>query len=213
MAVPFNAILTSDNVSDEMQNSFVGYDPTDPNTITTIENIIQEVTAIMEGILDRNIIVRKHERYVQYADWDYDKARDMYFVRIQETPVVEVDTSGFTIGRTATAREDDIVLYTSRFSGLVTYYSGYKRSEQVIGDLTSEAELTDLATLPGDVPYDIRNVALSGVLHALAERRFGPGQRSRTINPAVQSTTITEPLRDYLKRIIKERIPHHKIIT
>ena len=213
MALPYDALLTVDNVSRELQEAITGYDATEANTRLVTENIIQEVTRIMEGLLDRNLIVKKHERYFQYEDWDYDKGRNKYFVRSSDYPVVEIDTAGFTVGRSKHAREDDLILYTSRFSGLVTFYSGYKRSEQVIGDLTAEADLTDLGTLPGNLPYDIRNVALSGVLHALSERNQGPGQRSRTINPAIQSMTITEPLRDYLMRIINERIPHHKILV
>ena len=212
MAVPFNALLIADDVTREMQNAFSGYDSSDTNTILVVEGLIQEVTEIMEGLLNRNLIVRKHQEYYNYCDWDASESRSKYYVVPSRYPIVEIDTSGFTIGRQKVSREDDIILYSTRYSGAIVYYAGYKRSEQVIGDLTAESELADLGTLPSNLPYDIRNVALSGVLHGLAERNQGPGQRSRTINPAIQSVTVTEPLRDYLQRIILERIPHRRVL-
>ena len=209
MAVPYNAIVTRDDVEAEMRSSFPGYDASDANTITFMESTIREVTSVMEGLLGRNIIADKHEQYFQYENWDYDRARDRYFIR-SNWPVVEIDTTGFTPGKSLNSRDNDIIVYTNRFSGLVTYYSGYKREDQTLSDFSSA--LPDLGTEPGNVPYDIRAVAIKGVLHRLAEQNQGPGQRSRTINPAVQSTTVTEPLRTFLMRIVKERIPHHMVI-
>jgi len=210
MAVSYKSLLTMDDVTRQMQNAFPGYDPSLANTQLVVEGLIDEVSLIMDGLLSRTLIVQKYETYFQFEDWDYDEARDSYFVRTL-FPIVEIDTSGFTAAKSRHSLEDDIITYSSRFSGLVNYYAGYKRSEQVLGDFTGT--FPDLGTLPGDLPGDVKNVAISGVLHALAERNLGPGQRERTINPAVQSTTVREPLRDYLMRIIKERIPHRRIVT
>lgn len=210
MAVSYKSLLTMDDVTRQMQDAFPGYNPSLANTILVLEGLIEEVTETMEGLLHRNLIVQKHERYFQYDEWDFDEARDKYFVRVFG-PIVEIDTTGFTAAKSRHSLEDDIITYSSRFSGLVTYYAGYKRSEQVLGDFTGT--FPDLGTAPGNLPPDIKNVAISGVLHGLSERNMGPGQRERTINTAVQSITVREPLRDYLMRIVHERIPHRRIVT
>ena len=210
MAVPYSALLLAQDVDDEGEFAFP-FDITNTETLATVEAIIQEVTGIMEGAagLSRNLVVREYTHYFQYSDWEYDNGREKYYVYAPQWPIVEIDTSGFTAGtsRDAWQNEQNLILYTSRFSGAINYYAGYKRSEQILTDIQSE--LPNLGTLPDDIPYDIRNVAMNAVLNLFAERRFGPGQRSRILNPAVNTTTIQEPIIDYIRRIVRLRIPHH----
>lgn len=216
MAVPYSALLIADDISDEGEFAFP-FDISDDNTLETVEALIQGVTGIMEGAagLGRNLIVREYTHYFRYHDWDYDEARCMYFVRAPQWPVVEIETSGFTAGDSMHSwqGESNLILYTSRFSGVINYFAGYKRAEQTLGNLTDggagEGSLT-LTTLPPDLPYDIRSKAINAVLKELAERRQGPGQRSRTLNPAIQTTTIQEVIHDYIRRVCRLDINHHR---
>lgn len=215
MAVLYSALITAANVDAEGQDAF-DFDIADADTLSALENIINQVTSMIEGAngLNRQLITRQYTHYFNYGDWDYDQSRELWFVPAPQWPIVEIDTSGFTAGvsKESFQNEADLILYTSRFSGAVTYYAGYKRSEQVLSDFnaTDPPNLTDLATLPGDLPYDIRGVAINAALMMLAERRQGPGQRTKVMNPAVQTTTIQEPILDYIRRMVKERIHHHK---
>ena len=213
MAVPYSALLIADDVSDEAERDF-GFDITEANTLKVVESIIQEVTGILEGAsgLGRNLIVRAYTHYFQYRDWRWDEARDLYYVMAPQWPVVEIDTSGFTSGASSDSfqNEADMILNASRFSGVVTYYAGYKRPEQTLVGLQAESGLSAMGTLPSDLPYDLRNVALNAVLNNLAARRFGPGQRAVTMNPAVQTTTIQEPILDYVSQLVRERVYHHR---
>ena len=211
MPVPYSALLISDDISEEGEFAFP-FDISDANTLQTVEAIIQGVTGIMEGAagLNRNLIVREYTHYFRYHDWDYDPARQLYFVHAPQWPVVEIDTSGFTIGDSQHSwqGENDLILYTSRFSGAINYYAGYKRAEQILTDL--QTPLPDLGTLPPDLPYDIRSKAINAVLKEFAERRQGPGQRSRTMNPAIQTTTVQEVIHDYIRRVCRLDINHHR---
>lgn len=211
MAVPYSALIIADDIEDEGLAPF-NYDLTDANTLETVEAIIQEVTAVLEGAvgLNRNLIVREYSHYFQYDEWEYDAARALYFVAAPQWPIVEIDTSGFTSGisRYSWQNEADMILYTSPYSGVVNYYAGYKRSEQVLADL--QTSLPNLGTAPGDLPYDVRSVCINGVMKEFAERRGGPGQRTRIMNPAVQTTTVQEMISDYIRRMVKERIYHHR---
>ena len=211
MAVPYSSLIIADDIDDEGLTPF-NYDLTDANTLEAVEAIIQEVTAVLEGAvgLNRNLIVREYNHYFQYNEWEYDPAREKYFVPAPQWPIVEIDTSGFTSGisRYSWQNEADMILYTSPYSGVVNYYAGYKRSEQVLADL--QTPMPNLGTAATDLPYDIRNVCINGVMKLFAERRFGPGQRTRILNPAVQTTTIQEPIADYIRRMVKDRIYHHR---
>ena len=211
MSVPYSALITADDLAAEAQSAY-SFDLTDANTLTTAEAIIQEVTAEIEGAagLNRNLIVRQYTHYFTYKEWDYDQASDVYFVQAPQWPIVEIDTSGFSsaTSKHAWQNEANLITYTSRYSGSVNYYAGYKRSEQSLSDL--QTPLPNLGTAAGDLPYDIRNVAINGTLMLLAERRQGPGQRTKVMNPAVQTTTVQEPIIDYVRRLIKTRLYHHR---
>lgn len=215
MAVLYSSLITATDVDDEAEVAF-DFDITDADTLLALENIINQISGMLEGAngLNRHLIVRKYEHYFNYNEWEYDNSRCLWYVPAPQWPVVEIDTSGFTSGisRYSFQNEQDMILYTSRFSGLVTYYAGYKRSEQVLADFnaTDPPDLTDLATAPTDLPYDIRGVAINAALMMLSERRGGPGERTRILNPAVQTTTIQEAISDYVRRMVKERIHHHK---
>lgn len=220
MAVPYSALLIATDVSSSAESAF-DFDISDANTLAVVESLIQQVTGMMEGAsgLNRNLIVRQYTHYFQYEDWDYDEARDVWLLRAPQWPVVEIDTAGFSIAtsRHSFQNEADLITYTSRHSGSVVYYAGYRRTEQNLGNLTDggsgEGSLSDLATLPPALPYDIRDVAINAVLMLLAERRFGPGQRTRVLNPAVQTTTVQEPILDYIRRMCRERIGHHRVLV
>lgn len=212
MAVPYSALLLASDVTTELQSAFTSLNTGDADTLKALEAMIQGVTGMVEGAagLGRNLIVREYTHYVQHEDWDWDEARDRFFIRAPQWPVVEIDTSGFTIGTSTRSwqNEQDLILYTSRFSGLINYYAGYKRAEQTLVAL--QTPLPNLGTEPSDLPYDIREVALDAVLWKMAVRRHGPGTRTKTISPAVQTTTIEQPLLDYVRLITMERINHHK---
>lgn len=219
MAVPYTALVTPDDVQDLSEDSFE-FDITDANTYKAVESIIQEVTNVFEGAagLGRNLIVRQYTHYFNYHDWDYDPSRNLYYVRAPQWPVVQIDTSGFTAGSTRESFQDEsnIITHASKHSGAIVYYAGYKRTEQVLSgidqgnDLDEQPGLSLLTTSPNDLPEDIRGAAFNVILNYLAVRRFGPGQRSRTLNPAIQSTTIQEPIRDYAADICRKRINHHR---
>lgn len=215
MAVKYTALLTASDVDAEAESAF-DFDISDDDTSTTVEAIIEETTSMLEGLLNRTLITRQFTNYFQYRDWENDVARDVYVIRPPHWPVVEIDTASFSAAASNDSYqgENNLITYASRFSGAVTYYAGYRRSEQVLADFTDggagQGSLSDLGTLPGELPYDIRNTAMNIVLNTLAVRRFGPGQRTRILNPAVQSTTIQEPILEYASRLVKERIPHHR---
>jgi hypothetical protein len=186
---------------------FAGIDLSDSGTEAAAEAIISDVTAIIEGHLDRRLIVRPYTIYTQYEDWTYDVARSLYWMYAPQWPVVEIDTAGFTVGRSAHQREAaDLILYSSRYSGAVTYYAGYKRSGQVLGDLTTETGLSSLGTAPDNLPYDIRSAAIELAMYKLYERRHGPGTMTRQINPAIQATTIQGPRVGHIEHILHERL-------
>lgn len=213
MSVPYSALLIANDISLESESSF-NFDLGDAGTLAAVEGIIQEVTAMLEGAagLGRNLIVRQYTHYFQREDWDWDEARDVYYVYAPQWPVVEIDTSGFSAATSMLSwqNEANLITYTSRFSGSVNYYAGYKRSEQSLSDL--QTPMPNLGTAPSDLPYDIRSVAINAVMMLFMERRMGPGQRTRTLNAAVQTTTIQEPILDYIRRIVKDRLYHHRKI-
>lgn len=213
MAVLYTSLITRDDLEDAFQDAFK-VDFTDEDTQETIDDIINAVTGMMEGAsgLGRNLIVRQYNHYFQSQDWDYDKGREKFFVRAPQWPVVEIDTSGFTTdaSRDSWQNESNLILYTSRYSGVINYYAGYKRQEQTLVALQGESDLANLDTLPGDLPHDIRSVAIDVIMKEWAERRQGPGQRTRVMNPAVQSTTIQEVIRDYMRMKVRDTLGHHK---
>lgn len=206
MAESYSALILASNVESEAQGAYQ-FDLGSDSTKTTLQAMADEVTGIIEGALDRHLIVRKYTHYFDLNDWSYDRARQKYVAYTYQWPIVQVDTSGFTAASSRGSSVNNILEYTSAYCGAVTYYAGYKRSEQTLTNL--QAQLADLAELPADLPGEIRGVAISAALHALAERRAGPGQRTRTLNAAVQTSVIQETLRDYTMRIVKERIYHH----
>jgi len=220
MSVPYSALLIADDVQTHSQEAF-NFDLAESATLAVVESLIQEVTGMLEGAigLNRNLITRQYSHYFQYVDWEYDPARALYYVPAPQWPVAEIDTASFTSGisRRSFQNEADMILYASPFSGVVVYYAGYRRPEQVLANFTAggagEGSLTGLATLPSEIPHDIRNVALNGVMMLLSERRGGPGQRTRVLNPAVQTTTIQETVSDYIRRMVKERIYHHRVLS
>ena len=210
MALNYDAIMSVEDVQKELRDSVPGLDFSDATDLLFIETIIGEVTRSIESILDRNIIVIQHRQYTQYSHWRYDNARGSYWVYADAMPIVEIDTAGFSSGKSNASRLNDIITYSSGFSGAITYYSGWKRPEQTLSDLN--AELPDLGTLPSNVPEDIRSVAIQGIMHRISERNHGPGMRSRTISPAVQTVTINSPMMNFLEDAVNRRLVRYKAL-
>ena len=220
MSVLYSALLIAQDVADHAEESFE-LDITETKTLAVVESLIGQVTGMLEGAigLNRNLIARKYDHYFELEDWEYSSARTLWETTVNQYPVVEIDTAGFTAGisKHAFNNEADRILYTSRHCGLIEYYAGYARTEQVLADFTDggtgQGSLTDLGTLPPTLPDDIRNVAINGVLMLLAERRQGPGQRTKTFNASVQTSIVQEPISDYIRRMVRERLSHHKVIV
>lgn len=209
MPLPYSALITARDVLDE-DMSAQQIKPLIDNAEKTLEAIIQELTGIFEGAagLDRQLIVRSHTEYVDYSDWQYSAARSKYWLRARQWPLVEISTSGFTIGTDDSV--SNLILSSSRYQGGISYYAGYKRSKQALDDLTSESGLSAMTATPTDLPSDIRGAAIEAVLYLMFERRHGPGVQTKTMNPAIQTTTIQSPERDYLRRLVRDRIWHHR---
>lgn len=212
MGALYTDLLTIDDLTLESE-AFAQFDMGDTATRTAAQSIINQVTNLVEGArigLDRPVIVRAHTVYAQYDDWTYDAARALWWMYAPAWPVVEIDTTGFTIGTSTHSREGaDLLLYASRYSGAITYYAGYRRSEHdELADLTGQTGLSSLGTLPGLLPAVIRDAAIAATMYLLYERRHGPGVLNRTFNTAVNTTTVSGPERDYLARMFAERLGH-----
>ncbi len=212
MAESYSALILASNVEAEAESAY-GFDLGTHSTKLTLQAMAGEVTGIIEGALDRHMIVRQYTHYFDSNDWTYDRARGKYVAYVRQWPIVEITTAGFTAGRSKGSSVDDMLVYTSKYCGAVTYYAGYRRSEQTLVTLQAETDLSGLTVLPAELPGEIRGVAISAMLHALAERRGGPGQRTRTLNAGVQTSVIQETLRDYATRIVKERIYHYRYLS
>ena len=211
MSVPYTSLVVATDVDTEREDSS-SLSLGDSSTLSAMESVIQAVTGSIEGAmgLDRKLIVRQYTQYISREEWEYDTVRELYYIRVPQWPIVQVDTSGFTTGIPSGDDEVKLLLYTSRYEGAVTYYAGYRRSEQTLASLQGETGLSGLTTLPGALPYDIRDAAIDLVLYKMTERRQGPGTRTKNFNAAVGSSTITSLDPMYPKRVIKERIWHHK---
>lgn len=211
MSALYTDLLTVNDLTLESEE-FAEFDLSDTGTLTAARAIINEVTNLIEGGrmgIDRPVVVRAHTIYSNNADWTYDPARALYWMYAPRWPVVEVDTSGFTIGSSTHSHEGgDLLLYASAYRGAITYYAGYRRSDQDLSGLQAETGLSGLGTLPSELPAAVRDAAISAVMYLLTERRTGPGTLNRTINPALQTTTITGPERDYLGRMLRDRLGH-----
>lgn len=212
MGALYTDLITINDLTLESE-AFADFDLADTGTRTAAQAIINEVTNLIEGArmgIDRPVVVRAHTIYTQYDDWTYDPARALWWMYAPAWPVVEIDTTGFTIGTSTNSREgSDLLLYASRYSGAVTYYAGYRRSDQdELADLTGETGLASLGTLPGLIPAAIRDAAVAATMYLLFERRHGPGVLQRSLNPAVQQTIIAGPERDYLARMFMDRLGH-----
>ena len=209
MALSYTALLTTTEVIAEDEN-FMQIDLSVANQLAALEGCIEEATGILEGApgLDRRLIVREYTEYFVEADWEYDAGRDKYWVRAQNWPIIEIDTSGFTSGIEKGYQEANLLLYASSYEGAVTYRAGYKRSDQTLSTLT--AEISGLTTAPGNLPSDIRGAAIEVVLYLFFERRHGPGVQTKVMNPAVQTTTIQAPDPRFIDRVIRGRLWHRR---
>lgn len=211
MGALYTDLLTITDLQLESEQ-FAEFDLSDTGTRTAAQAIINQVTSLIEGGhigIDRPVVVRAHTIYTQYEDWTYDAARAKYWYQPPRWPVVEIDTTGFTIGSSTSSPEgSDLILYASRYSGAITYYGGYRRIDQALVDLQAETGLDTLGTLPAIMPAVIRDCAIAATMHLLFERRHGPGVFNRTISMATASTTISGPDRDYLKRMFMDRLWH-----
>jgi hypothetical protein len=202
----YSDLITTSEFELESED-FADFDLADTGTLAALGAIISDVTAIIEGHLDRRLIVRPYTIYANYEDWTYDPARALWWMYAPQWPAVEVDTAGVTIGRSMNARETgDILLYASRYQGAIVYYAGYRRSDQDLTELQAESGLSTLGTLPDALPYDLRSAAIEACMYKLYERRHGPGTSTRQINPAVQSTTIQGPRVSYLNELLMGRL-------
>lgn len=205
MALYTDLITTTDFQLESEQ--FADFDLADSGTLSAAGAIISDVTRIIEGHLGRRFIVRAYTIYANYEDWTYDPARALWWMCAPRWPVVEVDTTGITIGTSAHAQEaGDLLLSASRYSGAIVLFAGYKRTEQTLVGLQAETGLSTLGTTPDNLPYDVRSAAIEAAMYKLYERRHGPGTSTRQINPAIQATTIQGPRVGYLEDLLHSRL-------
>jgi len=213
MAVPTTSLVLLTNVSTEFQSSSeVSF--TDADTITTVEAIIQDITGMIEGGhvgIDRRVIVRQYTQYTKREDWTWDASRDKYVTRSEQWPIVEIDTSGITSDVSDEQTEANLFLSASRHQAAITYYAGYRRSEQTLADL--QTILPSLSVLPGKMPNEIRGAAIEGVIYKLFERRHGPGVSDKLLNPAIQQVVLQGVRPNHIEDMFRDRLHHLKRMT
>jgi hypothetical protein len=128
---------------------------------------IQDVTDAIESYLDRTLIVRKVDIDIPDYKWTENEALEKMQFYPAHNPIVQVATSGVS------ASNDKNRLLANSEANEVTYYGGYKRKEQTVGedestDIDSAANgLDELTETPPNCPNDIQRVAFRLVMYEL----------------------------------------------
>ena len=175
----------------------------DSNYATAIETLINDVSERVDEYLGYQVIVNNYRHDIRAEDWLYDRMQDLYAVDAQYYPIVEIstsvryepgnaqDTAGFittpstiTAGIVRAGSSGRDTSESTRFEVaneaevddmVVTYFAGYKRSDQNLAAL--QAQWATLSTAPTDLPKAIKRATERICLAAIAEVSQGIGQR------------------------------------
>lgn len=159
------------------------------------QSLISQVSRLVEYKLgmtgrDTGLIVRRNTQPVERYEWSESKALDGYLTWADQKPVVELvpeseDLKGVDVPRTT----DEKLKRSRPRAGTITYFGGYRRSDQVLPSSTSNTEelptgdgdpLEGLSSLPPKLPGIIRTVTENITLHVLQNRAQGNlGRRSQ----------------------------------
>ena len=175
----------------------------DATYATAIETLIDDVSERVDEYLGYQVIVNNYRHDIRAEDWQYDRMLDVYAVDAQYYPIVEISTSvryepgnarntaGFittpstiTSGIVRAGSSGRDTSESTRFEvadeaevddTVVTYFAGYKRSDQNLAALQSQ--WATLSTAPSDLPRAIKRATERICLAAIAEVSQGLGQR------------------------------------
>ena len=176
----------------------------DATYATAIETLINDVSERVDEYLGYQVIVNNYRHDIRAEDWKYDRMQDLYAVDAQYYPIVEISTSvryepgnaqnsaGFitapttiTAGIVRAGSSGRDTSDSTRFEvaneaevddTVVTYFAGYKRSDQNLAALQSQ--WATLSTAPSDLPKAVKRATERICLAAIAEISQGIGQRS-----------------------------------
>jgi hypothetical protein len=175
----------------------------DSNYATAIETLINDVSERVDEYLGYQVIVNNYRHDIRAEDWKYDRMQDLYAVDAQYYPIVEISTSvryepgnaqnsaGFitapttitagivwagSSGRdTSDSTRFEVANEAEVDDTVVTYFAGYKRSDQNLAALQSQ--WATLSTAPSDLPKAVKRATERICLAAIAEVSQGIGQR------------------------------------
>ena len=175
----------------------------DATYATAIETLINDVSERVDEYLGYQVIVNNYRHDIRAEDWKYDRMQDLYAVDAQYYPIVEISTSvryepgnaqnsaGFitapttiTAGIVRAGSSGRDTSDSTRFEvaneaevddTVVTYFAGYKRSDQNLAALQSQ--WATLSTAPSDLPKAVKRATERICLAAIAEVSQGIGQR------------------------------------
>lgn len=196
-----------------MNESIQDFDPTSATVdtgigiapLTLTEQTIANVSRIIEGYLNKAVIIRKYTDEFVPEDWTYNVGLAKYQAWPGRWPLIESDTTGVTISTDKTR-----LLYSS-FLYEVISYSGYRRSDQNLAALQVQWPL--LAATPDIVPADIQRVAFKLTMYELNKARQNTfGTRSRIINTGSQSATVDAEDTGFYDRELATISVHRRLI-
>lgn len=200
MAVSYKAHTTlSDLQSVALASSDV---LADSNYATAIETFIDDISEIVDEYLGYQVIVNNYRHDIRAEEWKYDRMQDLYAVDAQYYPIVEISTavryepgnaqstagfitapSSISAGIVRAGSSGRDTSESTRFEVaneaevddmVVTYFAGYKRSDQNLAALQSQ--WATLSTTPTDLPRAIKRATERICLATIAEISQGIGQ-------------------------------------
>jgi len=173
MSVRYNDLISDAQLEEAALKSMAGL--TIASNQVAIQEAIRDTTDRFESFFDRFFIVRSFTQRIPINAWSYNRLLERYVAWASDKPIVEiksiVDTAGSTISGTTVTREKSSPNSSYNWFATstprdcrVTYFSGYKRSDQALADLTGtgpgQGGLTTLTVTPDDLPSDVRRKAI-----------------------------------------------------
>lgn len=120
------------------------------------EDAVKDASSDIDSYLDKSVMISKHTEFIRKDDWYYNEARNKYEHIPNNYPIVQ-----------STTEFDGIYLLSDSRPSEVTYYAGYRRSDQTLGDL--QETLPELTNLPPILPGTIRRVCVNLALYYIVE--------------------------------------------
>lgn len=184
------AILTPDEVESGKLEGL-------PDDLTILDDnggitgIINSVTTMIDGHLDRQLFVHPFTRYFEAFEWE-DSPHPSYSFELyaDEWPFIEATDSNTVFA--GPARPGMQKLYTNIRLESLAGFRGYRRSDQSLADLQGLTGLASLTVLPELFPADIRDVALAICLHIIEQRMKGAYSGQRTTQTVGNQTFTIE---------------------